>query len=117
MSQKEKEEVVDSKKIVGVEIPDTLHEYLLLCAFYLDTTKSQIMRTALNTYRQQNRQRNDIMDGIKTDIQIKWDKIKTQTPEKELNSAFSEFLAEERKAIEKFGFSEDMVDRLVDIQL
>jgi hypothetical protein len=27
------------------------------------------------------------------------------------------FLAEERKAIEKFGFSEDMVDRLVDIQL
>ena len=104
----------EKKWHVGVEIPDNLYQLLNLSAICLDTSKSQIMRNALQRWVEEKQIKEDrVITEIVSGFQNLWDKQKLEYSKEQIPKHFTLFIGRCRMELNQKNISQPIFDKII----
>lgn len=103
------------KRMVGVELPDHLNQYLVLSAERLDTSKSEVIRQALSQWKEEDGKPsvNTLVDDIAEQLQAGWDKRKFKLSTNNTDKAFTEYQSRNKERLLSKGLHKETVNSII----
>jgi len=108
------EKETETKRHVGVEVPDSLYQLIALSALSLDTSVSQIIRNALRRWMEENKlSEESLIEELISLYQDQWDKRKMSLSKDETDKDWTLFLGYCRTCMNQKNVDKDILNQVI----
>ena len=100
--------------MVGVEIPDHLHQCITLSSLHLGTSKSQIIRDAIMKWTEQNSITLDsVLQEVIESKKAQWARRKLQVRNEDLDALYTQFIKEQRMVLFNLKINDELIHKIL----
>lgn len=109
----------DKKQMIGLEVSEGMNELIVLASIYSGTSKSEIIRKALENYfvgSESPKESKEYITGIRQDFKIEYEKRKLNSPGVDEDFIHENFIESKKKKLENMGLQQTTVNKLLKIK-